>query len=121
MQRLVTGDVAQIRQYGRNYVVLGKGLNSKGEPIVFLVKNGMLNKEGQVIKLATGRHPRVFVVKPTEIKRIHGRRQVDLNQVRARVRGLADVLLRMDRKNGLVSNAPSITEIVSNVVALNNN
>ncbi len=121
MHRLRTGDVAQIRQYGKNYVVLGKSLTTSGEQQVLLVKNGSIRQDGKLRKFPRGQQPKVYIVKPGRITRVHGHRSIDIDHVRTKVSGLSQVLIRMDRHSGIISTVPSISQIVQDVSALNNN
>lgn len=119
MARVRTGDVAQIRQHGRNYIVLGKAQTTDGDEQVLLIKNGNVLESGQIRSFPRNRKPIVHVVNSGEIKRIHGRRSINLDDARIRIPGLSRVLIRMDNTNGIECSAPNLNAISSHIENLN--
>lgn len=124
MARLRTSDVVQVRKFGRNYIVLGKALGIDGiTQQVVVVKNGMIKKDGTVRKMREGHRrdrPTVLTLDPKSIVHIHGRRTLNLNDARAKLPGVAAIVVEMNGTSGLHCDAPSIGELQNMAGQLSN-
>lgn len=130
MQALRTGDVVQIRNYGRNYIVLGKALDQNGSPVVVMTKNGNILNDGSSRQITvrnpiTGRRvrceARIFHCYPEEIRRVHGSRYVNMEDVKERLaprQGLASYLVPTNAGSGLRISAPSVHQLGGDLIDL---
>jgi len=115
MARVQTGDIVQIRNNGRNYIVMGKAEHTDGTDRIILMKNGVIRPDGKMRVMPRRWTPTVKVINPNKIKRVHHRRQVDLADVSVKVPALCNVLFRMNSANGVNVMAPNISDITNQI------
>jgi len=115
--RVKTGDVIQIRKNGPNYITLGKVRDAEGTELIATTRNGNITVGGK-LKMGTGNQkPKVVLIYPKSVKRIHGSRPIDMESVVARNRVLSRHLTRTTRSTGVVADAPNIMEQVAELQA----
>lgn len=114
--KIKTGDVFQIKKNGTNYVTLGKVVGPDGIELVTATKNGNIGPDG---KLKLGHQhptqpnkrvkPKIHVLVPSSVKKVHSNRRVDMESVIATGGTLVrSHLQRTTASNGVTIQAPNI-------------
>jgi hypothetical protein len=106
--RVKTGDVIQIRRNGPNYITLGKVKDGEGVEFLAVTRNGNITECGKMKAPTSTAKPRVHIISGDSVKRVHGRRLVDMQSVISNDRRLGKHLTRTTTSTGIVTSAPNI-------------